>query len=132
MSASRVYLFVVGAVFLVFGAIYLFSPEVLTDPTGFGSLKPEVYTDVRATYGGLQLGIGLFCLWSAVRSEHHRAGLTLSALMFVAVAGSRAIGLLIDREPNTAMISALSFEVVMTVASGVMLARHRRVTPESG
>ncbi|HJR19208.1 MAG TPA: DUF4345 family protein [Actinomycetota bacterium] len=132
MRGVRGYLFVVGIVFLVFGAIYLFAPEVLTDPTGFGNLKPEVFTDVRATYGGLQLAIGLFCLWSGMRSQHHRAALTLVVMTFGAVAGSRAVGLLIDREPTTAMISALSFEIVMSAVSAVILSRHGRETRVSG
>ena len=62
MAFARIYLRLMGAMSLFFGLVYLLAPESMTAPTGFGALSPGALTDVRATYGGFQLGSGAFLL----------------------------------------------------------------------
>ena len=89
---------------LAFGIGYLLAPAALTEPAGFGALGPSATTDVRATYGGFQIGMGAFLLWSAFSSgrrgteERFRIALVLVALSIGAVLASRAIGLVMDGE----------------------------------
>jgi hypothetical protein len=114
---GRIVLLLSALAWLGFGVVYAVVPELLTDPTGFGSLAPEALTDLRATYGGLQLAIGAFLVWSLARPERHRTGLLLNAVAFGFVAGSRAIGLLIDGELAGGMLLALGIEVTWLAAT---------------
>lgn len=128
MKLARIYLLIGAVVFFVFGVLYLFVPEVFTDGTGFGTLKPEAVTDVRATYGGFQLGVGLYLLWAARDRSRYRAGVLLVAVLFSFIAGSRAYGLIVDGEPTGPMLGAISLELVATVVSWGIL----RVLPGRG
>ncbi|MEX2556331.1 MAG: DUF4345 domain-containing protein [Actinomycetota bacterium] len=121
MKLVRWFLRIGGAVFLVFGLLYAVSPETLTDPSGFGPLAPEALTDLRATYGGLQLGIGAFLIWAAYDAARHHAGLMLLAVTISAVAASRAFGLIVDGEATAGMVGALTFEVALSVAALILL-----------
>jgi hypothetical protein len=126
MSLARTYLRILGAMTLFFGLIYLLSPRSMTDPTGFGPLGPSATTDVRATYGGLQIGLGLFLLWAAAQEARVRVALVLQVLTIGAVAASRAFGILLDGEASGLLVAALLFEILLTLVSVALL---RRLTP---
>jgi hypothetical protein len=123
MRGARIFLGLVGVVALAFGVLYVVAPAVLLDQTGFPDLGPEATTDVRATYGGLQIALGAFTLWCAAQPRRYRAGLMLVTIAFAAIASCRAVGLLIDGDPSSAMISALVLEVAVTAISFFMLRR---------
>ena len=123
---GRIVLVLSALAWLGFGAVYVFAPQLLTDPTGFGRLAPEALTDLRATYGGLQLAVGVFLLWSSTCAERYRTGLLLNAIAFGCVAGSRAIGLLIDGEPAGGMILTLIIEVTWLAVTLAALAAMNR------
>jgi hypothetical protein len=123
MRFARIFLMVMGWMGLIFGAIYLFSPQSMTDPTGFPALGANALTDVRATYGGLQIGTGLFLLW-AVRDESRvRTALVLQVLLIGAVALSRAFGIAVDGAPNAVLVGALVTELSLTLLALVALGR---------
>jgi hypothetical protein len=123
MSLARTYLRILGAMTLFFGLLYLFAPTTMTDPTGFGALGPSATTDVRATYGGLQIGLGLFLLWAAAEDARVRLALVLQVLTIGAVGSSRALGILLDGEATGVLIGALVFEVLLTIAAIALLRR---------
>ena len=123
MALARTYLRLLGAMTLFFGLVYLLAPERLTGPTGFGPLGPSATTDVRATYGGLQIGLGLFLLWAAAREARVRSALVLQAIVIAAVAASRALGLWLDGEATGVLVGALAFEILLTVATVALLRR---------
>lgn len=127
MSFARAYLRVVGVMGLFFGLVYLLAPEAMTHPTGFGPLGPNALTDVRATYGGLQIGAGLFLLWAAADAARVRIAVILQALTIGAVALCRLTGILIDGSPNSFLLSALVTEVAFTALA--LVALRRLATP---
>ena len=129
MGFARIFLRIMGWMSLLFGAIYLLAPASMTDPTGFPTLPPNALTDVRATYGGLQLGLGLFLLWAAADARRIEVALVLQAVLIGAVALSRAIGIAIDGSPSGVLIGALVTEVTLTAAALFALARFRRLSP---
>ena len=62
MSFDRIVL-VVSGVFVAFAGIAcLVAPESLTQPAGL-SATPSGLTEIRAFYGGLQVGLGCFLIW---------------------------------------------------------------------
>ncbi|HZO08946.1 MAG TPA: DUF4345 domain-containing protein [Myxococcota bacterium] len=125
MRFARIFLLVMGWMGLFFGAIYLLWPQSMTDPTGFPALGPNALTDVRATYGGLQIGTGLFLLWAVRDASRVRTALVLQALLIGAVAASRAFGIAVDGTPNGVLVGALVTELCLTLLALVALGRTR-------
>lgn len=100
-----------------FGIAYLLAPGPLTGPANFGSLAPAVATDVRATYGGFQIGMGAFLIWSSSSADRIRGGLLLTLLTMGLVLASRIIGVVLDGHLNEFYTSALIFESLLAAAS---------------
>lgn len=125
MPLARFYLLGFGLLSLAFGLAYLLSPAGLTEAADFGSLSPAASTDIRATYGGFQLGMGLFLLWSSRSAERYAGGLLLVVLVMGLVLASRALGLLLDGGPNDFHKSALVFESLLTLTSFAVWRRVR-------
>jgi hypothetical protein len=123
MTFSRNYLIGVGVLSIAFGIAYLLAPTVLTDAANFGTLAPAAATDVRATYGGFQIGMGGFLLWSAASGDRIRGGLLLTLLTIGFVLGSRIVGLVLDGDMNDFHTSALVFESSLTAATVFVLRR---------
>jgi hypothetical protein len=123
MGFARAYLYFVAAMGIFFGFWYLFAPAGLTDPTGFGPLAPNALTDVRATYGGFQIGLGLFTFWAAADPARVRTGLLLQALTIGAIGSCRLVGFAIDGAPNGFLISAIVSEVTLTAIALIALRR---------
>ena len=123
MRFARAYLYFVGVMGLLFGFWYLIAPTALTDPTGFGPLGPNALTDVRATYGGFQIGSGLFLLWCGGDDARVRTALVLQALTIGAIGSCRLVGFAIDGSPNGFLISAIVTEVTFTALALFALRR---------
>ena len=123
MRFARAYLYFVAVMGLFFGLWYLIAPAGMTDPTGFGPLGPNALTDVRATYGGFQIGLGLFTLWTAADPARVRTGLLLQALTIGAIASCRLTGFAIDGSPNGFLQSAIVTEITLTAIAAFALRR---------
>ena len=126
MRFARAYLYFVAVMGLVFGVWYLIAPATWTDPTGFGALGPNALTDVRATYGGFQIGLGLFTIWAAADPARVRMALVLQLLTIGAIAACRLTGFAIDGSPNDFLRSAIATELSMTAITALVLFRLPR------
>jgi hypothetical protein len=129
MAFARIYLRLLGAMSLLFGFVYLLAPESMTAPTGFGPLPPSALTDVRATYGGFQLGWGAFLLWAASDAGRIRLALLVATLTIGAVALSRATGIVLDSSANPFHLAALATEASLTALAVFALGRTRSAEP---
>jgi hypothetical protein len=121
MRVARGYLLIVGIGTLLIGVLYVVAPSIFTDPMGFGSLAPEALTDMRATYGGLQIAIGGFLIWTARDVGRQRDGLLLVGLVLSAVAAARALGLVVDGQTTGLLVGVLIFEVLLAAFSWFVL-----------
>ena len=95
LSASAV-------VFICYGLVSLVSPAI---PSGFAGLtmnNGDAFAEIGAMYGGLQTGIGLFCLMAALKTEFYRAGLLLLIVGVGSLAIARLVSLLITADPVSA------------------------------
>lgn len=124
MRLARGYLLLMGAVFAVLGVLYAVAPTIFLDATGFEGLAPEALTDYRATYGGLQIGIGGFLLWAALDASRHRAGFVALSIMFPAIAAARLYGLAVDGEWTNILVAALALEIILSVSSLILLRKR--------
>lgn len=122
MRVAQIYLGLTALMSVLFGVIYLVAPYSMTDQMGFGQLAPTALTDVRATYGGMQIGMGLFLFW-CLSPSRVRTGLLFTLLSVGTLAICRCIGIAIDGEFNSGLKAALIFEGVWTAITLILFLR---------
>ncbi len=108
---DRVFVWIVATILALAGVLYLVSPATPTASAGI-SADASGLTDIRATYGGFQIGLAIFLVWCA-RSQVALA-LLLTTFVIGAVLLSRVAGLLMDGSLTAFHLGALGFEVPTT------------------
>jgi len=119
---GKIILWVSAVVFIAYGLVSLMSPAV---PAGFAGLfmsNGDAFAEIGAMYGGLQTGMGLFCLLAVSRVEYYRAGLALLVIVIGALAAGRLISLLISEDPVTVYTwGALGYELITASLAGIAM-----------
>ncbi len=85
-TLSRLLLFTIGLGFLGFGGWLAVSPQTALEPLGIHASEVG-WIELRAFYGGLELGLATFLFMAVWRDDWRRAGL------WVALLGNAGIGL---------------------------------------
>ena len=133
MDRNRVgqyYLAIGGIIAIAGGAAYLFFPVPVAALTGLELSSASAVIDVRATYGGQLIGLGVFALAVSRRPE-----LVVFGLLFV-IAGlggtglGRLAGAIIEGALPAVMVPLLLFELGLP-ALGLALAIRSGVNRES-
>lgn len=111
-----------ACVFIGYGLVSLLAPTV---PAGFAGLilgNGDAYAEISAMYGGLQTGLGLYCLLAALRPEFYRAGLALLLIGIGSLAIARSIGALTTAEPLSLYTwGALGYEYMTALIAALAL-----------
>jgi len=95
------------------GLAYFVRPHEMANLSGMLLMSAAAATDVRAYYGGLQLGLAAFIGMALVRVDLARTALTLLVLLYSALALARIGGLWLDGgAQQTFNLYALLLEVV--------------------
>lgn len=124
MNGARIYLLVQALLLLGLGVLYFVRPEEMSNLSGMLLMAPAAITDVRAYYGGLQMGLGVFLLLAVRQGELQRAALTLLVLLYSALALARIGGLWLEGGlQQTFNLAAMLFEGV-SAALGYWLLRQ--------
>lgn len=110
MNGTRFVLWVLAVVFVAFGVVALIQPSAMTGPPGLDASAAGAVTEVRALYGGLQLGLGAFLIWAVLDPSRWASGLLAYGFLIGAVGDSRFVGLLIDGNWTGFHLFALGFE----------------------
>lgn len=95
MLLPKATLVVTGAVFVAAGMVFLANPDRLASAIGLATQAGRSHTEIRAMYGGLQLGLGIFFLVSSVRIRWIRAALAAQSLILGFSAAGRSFGILL-------------------------------------
>ena len=117
MRADTLVLAIGGIGFLGFGALMLVAPQAAM--AGLGLTVPDGVptTEIRAFYGGLELGLGALLLAALRKVQYRRAGLILGCVSYGSVAAARALGMLIDGSSGSGFLwGALAVEVSLAAA----------------
>lgn len=114
---NRLILALSAAGLLGFGVVMLVAPAGLLASIGIVLQTPEAITEIRAFYGGLEIGLGLALLFCLIQPGLLRPGLALSALCYGTVALCRFGGMLVDGSGGSFLYTALIFESVLCLAS---------------
>lgn len=81
MLAARVILLIQLLALAGLGLAYFARPHEMANLSGMLLMAPAAATDVRAFYGGLQLGLAAFIGLALLRLDLTRAALTLLVLL---------------------------------------------------
>jgi hypothetical protein len=122
MKFGKTILWINCWLFVVFGLGFMFVPETLaTIITGAAPATPSGMTDMRATYGGMALGLA-FIFGLCARSEASvRLGTQGVLAVMASLAVARVIGIIVDGEPNLFIWLLLFAEAVMAVVAFLAL-----------
>lgn len=105
----------------VYGAGFIFFPKVLGGLVEIIPATAPGMIDMRSTYGGMALGLGLFFGLSTRHSNTINLGIYGLCAVMVSMGGARILGMFIDGSPNLLMYIYLAIEVVMGVLAFVAL-----------
>jgi len=105
-----------GVLFVGFGLGFIVAPSYFSGLfTGGTFTTASAAIDVRATYGGLGLGVGIWLLLCLKRNV--RLGLLGSLVVLASIVFGRTVGLVADGNPNNFMFVFLVAEVAFLVAT---------------
>ncbi|MBU1329769.1 MAG: DUF4345 domain-containing protein [Gammaproteobacteria bacterium] len=112
------------------GLAYFIQPHEMTNASGMLLMSAAAATDVRAYYGGLQIGLAAFLAMALSREDLVRAALTLLVLLYSALGLARIGGLWLDGgAQQTFNLVALLIEVVSLGLAYWALQGLGRATP---
>ena len=124
MSFERALLAFLAAFVLVAGVATLVAPASVLQHAGLSATASGT-TEIRAFYGGLQVGLAGFLFWCLRERTLIFAGLLLEALVVGGVGIARVLGMLIDRAPTAYHLANLAVEVSTVVLVAVAFSRRR-------
>jgi uncharacterized protein YjeT (DUF2065 family) len=120
MSLSKSLVALTALVFLLYGLGFVLAPELLSQfVVDAVPAAGSAMTDMRATYGGMSVAVGVMLLLLA-RSDV-RLGLVAVLLLMVCMAAGRGYGLYVDAQANTLMYVYLLLEAVAAMAAVLLL-----------
>ena len=113
MRITQVFLLVQALALMVLGLAYFIQPHEMTNISGMLLMAPAALTDVRAYYGGLQLGLAAWLGLALLRGDLLRPALMLLVLLYSALFLARLGGLWLDGgAQQTFNLYAMLFEGV--------------------
>jgi hypothetical protein len=114
--------------FIGFGLAFLLAPGLL-GLVELDASTPSARSDVRAVYGGIELGVGAFLAVCARRAPWQRAGLTAQALMLGGAALGRVASVAADGLPRPLALGLGALELLGAVLTVVALRALREAFP---
>ena len=108
-TRDRILILLSAGIFVFFGG-WLFAIPNALEGIGIKMTTAEAVIDVRATYGGLELGLAAFLLVAQACPAWHRAALLLSALCIGGFGAGRLGGILLAGEGTPLMWFFLAIE----------------------
>jgi hypothetical protein len=125
VSFDRGVLILLAVFVLVAGLASFASPASLAQQAGW-SATPGGLTEIRAFYGGLQVGLGCFLAWCARRPERLLSGLLAAGFAVGGIGIARALGLFLDEAPTGYHLANLAVEIVTVALVAVAVSRYRK------
>jgi hypothetical protein len=127
VRVARLVLALSGAPFVAIGLAFLVDPFVMGAQIGLGLAGATAANDVRAVYGGLQIGLGALLWACAAHPGRVRAGIAVSLATFGGLSAGRIVSLLVDGMPAPLGLLLHAGELAGLlggIAAAVVLARE--------
>lgn len=123
----RVDRFIIGlssGLLLLAGCAYLVVPDVLVSHIGIQS-SAEGLADIRATYGGLQIALGLVLIWCLWREERTEFALVLMLVALLSISVSRGLGMFLGDVFGGPNLTGFCVEIASAGVFFLLLSRYR-------
>jgi len=101
-------------------------PAVTADVLGRPHDTPTQWINLRASFGGTLLGLGLFVAWLPAPRPYGRALLGLLGWAMAGIGAARIVGFVVDGSPDTRQWIWIVAEVLIAAACAILLRRRRR------
>jgi hypothetical protein len=122
MLLGKTVLGVSALVFIAYGLVSLVSPGVPSSLAGLEMSNGDAFAEIGAMYGGLQTGVGLFCLLAFLKPDFYRPGLVLLIIGIGSLALARFISLVLATDAvTTYTYGALIYEIATTLLAAAAL-----------
>jgi hypothetical protein len=119
----------VATMLMLIGLAYLLIPIDVLSLTGQFNLDGDALIDVRATYGGFQVGLGLFLFVQIFRRENIAFSLLLLAIIFISVGSVRFVTSFVEVHVSYPHLIAGGLEIASAAAClflSISIANERR------
>ncbi|MBV1879538.1 MAG: DUF4345 family protein [Pseudomonadales bacterium] len=117
---SKVVLWGTAIIFMGYGLVCFFDPQIPAAYSGLGLNNGDSWVETAAMYGGLQAGLGIFCLVAALRPGYSQAGLLLIICTIGGLASARGISFVLASDPVTSYTyGALGYEALTAILAAV-------------
>lgn len=115
---ATVFVHIIAAFFVTYGIAFSLVPEFMLGLViGANETSSTGLIDVRATYGGMSIAVGLILHWMALQVDLVKQALQFIMVLMLAMAIPRSIGIILDGEANWVMYLYLMLEItVITIA----------------
>lgn len=123
MRSARVFLAVMAVVTACYAFAFLPRPDLLGRLVEMDYRGPDASVEVRAFYGGLELGLALFFGWAALQPAAVRTALVAYALLYGCAGAARVWGMAEFGFSGPTQPAAAAVEGV-TAALAIWLARR--------
>ncbi|MCC7132515.1 MAG: DUF4345 family protein [Gemmatimonadales bacterium] len=127
MTFPRVVLGLTGAVFVTLGLGFLVAPEGLLGLMKIQVSPERALLEIRAMYGGLELGLGVFFIVAVFRERWIRAALGAQFLVLGGMGSTRLLALLFAGRSDRLMVAFAVAEVIGAVLGIGAFGQARRI-----
>ena len=113
MKFAQLLVWSVGLVFVIYGLLFALAPTYMASVvTNAVPVTNTGLIDMRATYGGMSIAVGIILIALGVRYALWSQALLFSAITLVCMAAGRIIGMLIEGDAAFSMYVYFVLEVV--------------------
>jgi len=120
------YLLACAGCFFYFGFGFLLFPTTFCAAIDIELTSPTAITDIRATYGGFEIGLAVFLCFCARQPTFHGAGLLVTACAVGGFGAGRLFGIIMDGSTVPLMVGFTILEIVVTFFSLFLFFRLKK------
>ena len=125
MNFKTTLIWINALVFIAYGLGFVFFPSTLgLLVTGSAPSTSSGVIDMRATYGGMTLGLGVLFGLLARDPRTVRLGVWGIIVVMICIAGGRVFGMIQDGTPNSIMYIYLAAEILMVILASWALRQN--------
>lgn len=125
MTLNRILVAASALMFTAFGLLAFLSPATTLDMIHMQAKDVTALNEIRAMYGGFELGVAAFLVACLAGRWSLHAGLFLTTAIFVGAASGRFKSSWMDGMPAQDFVNIWIFEIVFSVICIFALARSK-------